>query len=147
VISLTLHQAHAAVRSNNAGGHLVACSNAPGDRLEGPGNGDLRRQGSDADGAQRPGEDDYSFYDSAARPEHDVYRGLLNGWMEGMSEEGQRELLPRLRRNESLEYQTALAELTTHAALKNGGYAVEVPNATKPTGSRIFWRATRTGHR
>jgi hypothetical protein len=75
---------------------------------------------------KRPGEDDYSFYDSTARPEYDVYRGLVNGWMEQMSEEGQRELLPRFRRNESLEYQSALAELTTHAALKDEGYAVEV---------------------
>jgi hypothetical protein len=46
--------------------------------------------------------------------------------MGGMSEEGQKELLPRFRRNESLEYQTALAELTTHASLKNEGYAIEV---------------------
>src|SRR5260370_555341 len=73
-----------------------------------------------------PGEDDYSFYDSAARPEYDVYRALLNGWTTEMSEAGQKELLPRFRRNESLEYQTALAELTTHAALKSQCYAVDV---------------------
>jgi hypothetical protein len=73
-----------------------------------------------------PGEDDYSFYDSSARPEYDVYRALLNGWMKEMSEAGQKELLPRFRRNERLEYQTALAELTTHAALKNHGYAVDM---------------------
>jgi hypothetical protein len=72
------------------------------------------------------GEDDYSFYDSTARPEYDIYRGLLNGWMKEMSEPGQKELLPRFRRNESLEYQSALAELTTHAALISEGYAVEV---------------------
>ncbi len=75
---------------------------------------------------KRPGEDDYSFYNSAARPEYDVYRGLLNGWMKEMPEPGQKDLLPRFRRNESLEYQTALAELTTHAALKSEGYTVEV---------------------
>jgi hypothetical protein len=75
---------------------------------------------------KRPGEDDYSFYDSAARPEYDVYRSLLNGWMKEMSKAGQKDLLPRFRQNESLEYQTALAELTTHAALKKEGYAVEV---------------------
>jgi hypothetical protein len=75
---------------------------------------------------ERPGEDDYSFYDSAAQPEYEVYRELLNGWMKEMSQQGQKELLPRFRRNESLEYQTALAELTTHAALKNEGYAIEV---------------------
>jgi hypothetical protein len=75
---------------------------------------------------KRPGEDDYSFYDSSARPEYDVYRGLVNGWMEEMSEPGQKELLPRFRRNESLEYRTALAELTVHAALKRQGYAVDI---------------------
>jgi hypothetical protein len=46
--------------------------------------------------------------------------------MSEVSAPGQKELLPRFRRNESLEYQTALAELTTHAALKNEGYGVEV---------------------
>ena len=54
------------------------------------------------------------------------YRALLNGWMKEMTEAAQKELLPRFRKNESLEYQTALAELTMHAALKNQGYAVEV---------------------
>ncbi len=73
-----------------------------------------------------PGEDDYSFYDSAARPEYDIYRALLNGWMKEMFESGQKELLPRFRKNKSLEYQTALAELTTHAALKSQGHAVDV---------------------
>lgn len=72
------------------------------------------------------GEDDYSFYDSAAQPPYDVYRRLLNGWMKEMAEAGQKELVSRFRRNESLEYQTALAELVTHAALKNEGYEVEV---------------------
>jgi hypothetical protein len=82
---------------------------------------------------KQPGEDDYSFYDSAARPEYDFYRGLLNGWMKEMSDPGQKELMPRFRRNESLEYQTALAELTTHAALKNGGYGVEVHPESEQT--------------
>jgi hypothetical protein len=86
----------------------------------------FRRQGSDALEPKAPGEDDYSFYDSAARPEYDIYRALLNGWMKEMSEPGQKEPLPRFRKNESLEYQTALAELTTHAALKSQGYAVDV---------------------
>jgi hypothetical protein len=73
-----------------------------------------------------PGEDDYSFYDSSAWPECEVYRELLNGWIEEMSEPGQKELLPRFRQNESLEYQAALAELTIHTALKRQGYAVDV---------------------
>jgi hypothetical protein len=82
---------------------------------------------------KRPGEDDYSFYDSAARPEYDVYRRVLNDWMKEISQQGQKELLPRFRQNESLEYQSALAELTTHAALKNEGYAVEVHPERDPT--------------
>jgi hypothetical protein len=73
-----------------------------------------------------PGEDDYSFYDSTARPAYDLYRALLNNWIQEMPDAGQKELLARFRRNESLEYQTALAELITHAALKARGYAVEV---------------------
>ncbi len=85
---------------------------------------------------KRPGEDDYSFYDSAARPEYDVYRHLLNGWMKEMSDPEQKELVPRFRRNESLEYQTALAQLTMHAALKNGGYDVEVHPESEQTGRK-----------
>ena len=28
-----------------------------------------------------PGEDDFSFYDSSGRPEFQIYRDLLNGWI------------------------------------------------------------------
>jgi hypothetical protein len=73
-----------------------------------------------------PGEDDYSFYDSCARPGYDDYRTRLNGWFAEMPEAAQKDLLPRFRKNESLEYQRALAELTVHAALKRQGYAFEI---------------------
>lgn len=75
---------------------------------------------------KRPGEDDYSFYDSCALPGYDDYRARLNGWLEEMPERAQKDLLPRFRKNESLEYQRALAELTVHAALKREGYMIDV---------------------
>ena len=75
---------------------------------------------------KKPGEDDYSFYDSCALPGYDAYRSLVNGWLEEMPEDAQKALLPRFRKNESLEYQRALAELTMHAALKRQGYMIEV---------------------
>ena len=75
---------------------------------------------------KQPGEDEYSFYDSSARAEYQFYRDLLNGWIGQVSEAGQKELVPRFRRNETLEYQTALAELTVHSALKRRGHTIEV---------------------
>jgi hypothetical protein len=73
-----------------------------------------------------PGEDDYTFYDSGARPGYDDYRARLNSWLAEMPEAAQKDLVPRFRKNESLEYQRALAELNIHAALKRQGYTVEV---------------------
>jgi hypothetical protein len=81
---------------------------------------------------KRPGEDDYSFYDSSARPEYRVYRDLLNGWIAEMPEANQKEAISRFRKNESLIYQATLAELTVHAALKRQGYGVDV----HPSGGR-----------
>ena len=75
---------------------------------------------------KRQGEDDYSFYNSCALPGYDDYRARLNGWLEEMPESAQKDLLPRFRKNESLEYQRALAELTVHAALKRQSYTIEV---------------------
>jgi hypothetical protein len=49
---------------------------------------------------KRPGEDDYSFYDSCALPGYDDYRARLNGWLEEMPESAQKDLLPRFRKNE-----------------------------------------------
>ena len=78
-----------------------------------------------------PGEDDYTFYDSCGRPGYEDYRARLNGWFAEMAETAQKALLPRFRKNESLEYQRALAELTIHAALKRQGYTIEVHPETK----------------
>jgi hypothetical protein len=83
-----------------------------------------------------PGEDDYSFYDSCALPGYDDYRTRLNGWFAEMPEAAQKDLLPRFRKNENLEYQRALAELTVHAALKRQGYAVEVHPESRNTDNK-----------
>lgn len=82
---------------------------------------------------KRPGEDDYSFYDSCALPGNDDYRSRVNGWLAEMPEAAQKELISRFRKNESLEYQRALAELTTHAALKRQGYTIEVHPESRDT--------------
>lgn len=80
-----------------------------------------------------PGEDDYTFYDTCARPGYDDYRARLNDWFAQLPEAAQKHLLPRFRKNESLEYQRALAELTIHAALKRQGYTVDVQPERKDT--------------
>ena len=64
---------------------------------------------------------------------HSDYRARLNGWLVEMPEVAQKDLVPRFRKNESLEYQRALAELTVHAVLKRQGYTIDV----HPTGSAI----------
>jgi hypothetical protein len=79
------------------------------------------------------GEDDFSFYDSCGRPGYDDYRARINTWLEEMPAEAQKELVARFRTGESLEYQRALAELTTHAALKRQGYTLEVHPESKDT--------------
>ena len=82
---------------------------------------------------KRPGEDDYSFYDSCALRGYDDYRARVNGWLAEMPEAAQKELISRFRKNESLEYQRALAELTTHVALKRQGYTIEVHPESQDT--------------
>jgi hypothetical protein len=75
---------------------------------------------------KRQGEDDYTFYDSSARPEFQVYRDLLNDWIAELPEAYRKEAITRFRKNESLVYKAVLAELTVHAALKRQGFAVDV---------------------
>jgi len=88
-----------------------------------------------------PGEDDFAFYDSCARPGYEDYRQRLNGWLAEMPEAAQKELIPRFRKNESLEYQRALAELTTHAALKRQGCTVVVHPEIKGTDNKLDFLA------
>lgn len=83
---------------------------------------------------KKPGEGDYAFYDSSARPEFQVYRDLVNGWIAEFPESERAETIARFRKNDSLGYQATLAELTIHAALIRQGYSVEVhPACEHPT--------------
>ena len=83
---------------------------------------------------KKPGEDDFSFYDSSGRPEFQVYRDLVNGWICELPEADRAEAVARLRKCDSLGYQAALAELTIHAALIRRGFAVEIhPACGHPT--------------
>src|SRR4051812_12542064 len=84
--------------------------------------------------AKKPGETDFDFYDSSARPEYQVYRDLVNGWISELPEGERTEVITRLRKSDSLSYQAALAELTIHAAAIRRGFTVEVhPACPHPT--------------
>jgi hypothetical protein len=83
---------------------------------------------------KKPGEGEFAFYDSSARPEYDLYRGLVNGWIDELPEAERAEIIARVRKGDGLQYQAALAELTIHAALKRRGYDVELhPTCGHPT--------------
>src|SRR5258705_5665699 len=75
---------------------------------------------------KKPGENEYHFYDSTARPEFQVYRDLVNGWIAELHESERAETINRFRKSDSLGYQAVLAELAVHAALKRQGYVLEV---------------------
>jgi hypothetical protein len=57
------------------------------------------------------GEDDYSFYDSSARPEFETYRALLNGWMAELPEADRVEMITRFRMGTDLQYQANWASV------------------------------------
>jgi hypothetical protein len=83
---------------------------------------------------KEPGEDEFAFYDSSARPEYDLYRELVNGWIAELPEADRAEVVARFQKGDSLQYQAALAELTIHAALRRHGYNVELhPTCGHPT--------------
>jgi hypothetical protein len=83
---------------------------------------------------KKQGEGDFAFYDSSARPEYDTYRALLNTWLSEMPEADHAEMVSRFRLGTNLQYQAALAELTTHAALKRQGHNIEIhPTCGHPT--------------
>lgn len=95
---------------------------------------------------KKVGESDYAFYDSAARPEFQTYRDLVNGWIMEMPEAERAEMVARFRKNDNLGYQAALAELTIHAALVRQGYKVEVhPDCGHPTRRPDFLARTQKG--
>ena len=83
---------------------------------------------------KKPGEGEFAFYDSSARPEYDLYRDLVNGWVAELPEADRAEIIARFQKGDSLQYQAALAELTIHAALKRQGYNVRLhPTCGHPT--------------
>lgn len=83
---------------------------------------------------KKPGEGDFVFYDSSARPGYDLYRDLVNGWIKELPEADRAEIISRMQKGDSLQYQAALAELTTHAALKRQGYNARLhPTCSHPT--------------
>jgi len=83
---------------------------------------------------KKQGEGEFAFYDSSARPEYDQYRELVNGWIEELPEADRAEIVSRMQKGDSLQYQAALAELTTHAALRRQGYSARLhPTCGHPT--------------
>lgn len=95
---------------------------------------------------KKPGEGEYAFYDSSARPEFQTYRDLLNEWISELPKEERAELIARFRKSDPAGYQAALAELTIHAALKRQGYDVAVhPPSGHPTRRPDFLARSKNG--
>jgi hypothetical protein len=44
---------------------------------------------------KKPGEGNFAFYDSSARPEYDLYRDLVNGWVKELPEAERAEIITR----------------------------------------------------
>jgi hypothetical protein len=83
---------------------------------------------------KKPGECEFAFYNSSARPEYDLYRDIVNGWIAELPQADRAEIIERFRKGDSLQYQASLAELTTHAALKRQGYSMRLhPVCGHPT--------------
>src|SRR5215471_4122327 len=64
---------------------------------------------------------------AGARTRYDAYRALLNEWLSELPEADQAEMLARFCTSADLQDEAILAELTLHAAIKQQGYAIEVP--------------------
>lgn len=97
---------------------------------------------------KRAGENEFAFYDSSARPEFEVYRGLVNSWLAEFPEGDQAEMISRMRKSDNLGYQAALAEVVTHAVLIRQGYQVEIhPKAGHPTRRPDFLVKTQEGEK
>lgn len=95
---------------------------------------------------KKPGETDFAFYDSSARPEYQTYRDLINGWIAMLPESEQAETVARMKDSDSLAYQAALSELTIHTALIKQGYNVVVhPGCPHPTRKPDFLVKTKDG--
>ena len=83
---------------------------------------------------RRNPEGEFAFYDSSPRPEYDLNRELLNGWIAELPEADRADIIARFQKGNGLQYQAVLAELTIHAALKRQGYNVRLhPTCGHPT--------------
>lgn len=79
----------------------------------------------------RPGESEYQYYDASARPPYEVYRGLLNGWINRIPAAERVNMVTRFRTE---SYARTLAELVIHEALLFQGHAPELhPLGAHPT--------------
>ena len=97
---------------------------------------------------KKPGESDFVFYDLTGRPEFQVYRDLVNRWIAEVPEDERPEMIARFKKNDSLGYQAALAELAIHAALVRQGYRIEVhPSCEHPTRKPDFLAKDKNGNR
>lgn len=95
---------------------------------------------------KKQGETDFAFYDSCAWQSMETYRQLVNGWIAGLPEAEQAEMVARMKDSDSAHYQAALAELTLHAALLKLGYQVEIhPDCPHPTRKPDFLVKTQDG--
>ncbi|CCE08076.1 conserved hypothetical protein [Bradyrhizobium sp. STM 3843] len=95
---------------------------------------------------KKQGEADFAFYDSCAWPSIEIYRQLINGWIAGLPESEQAEMVARMKDSDSTYYQAALAELTLHAALLKLGYQIEIhPDCPHPTRKPDFLVKTKDG--
>lgn len=83
------------------------------------------------EGPIRPGESEFAYYDTSARPPYVFYRALLNGWINRLPAAERANMVTRFR-NES--YAATLAELVVHEALRQQGHTPEVhPVGAHPT--------------
>lgn len=87
-------------------------------------------------GPMRPGESEYQYYDTSARPPYAVYRELLNGWIERLPEAERANMVMRFRTE---SYACSLAELAVHEALLGQGHTPEPhPLGAHPTNRLDF---------
>jgi hypothetical protein len=95
---------------------------------------------------KKPGENEFAFYDSSARAEFQIYRDLINDWIDELPNAERGEIIARFQKSDSLGYQAALAELTIHAALIRQGYTVEIhPPCPHPSRRPDFLAKEKNG--
>ncbi len=74
----------------------------------------------------RRGEREFDFYDSSALPPFATYRTILNEWVYELPVCDRNEIISRFKKGGNAEFEATLAELVVHAALRRGGYLIDV---------------------